>query len=86
MADILVSENIYQEASLASLNKSNKEFALKLYKESYSIASKMQIYSFLYNITCFKYRAVVNRKCWFDISYLRINKTRVIELGSIDIS
>lgn len=86
MIDILVSENIYQEASLASLNESNKEFALKLYKKSNSIASKMQIYSFLHNITYFKYRAVANRKCWFDISCLRINKTRVIELGSIDVS
>lgn len=43
---LLLSKNISYKALLASLNKTNKEFALKLYKNSNSITFKMQIHSF----------------------------------------
>lgn len=45
MRNILIFENMRQEVLSASLNKSNEKFALKLYKNSNSIISKIKIYS-----------------------------------------
>lgn len=41
MADVLNFEKTNQKALSASLNKSNKKFALKLYKDSNIVASKI---------------------------------------------
>lgn len=62
MADIPIAEIISQEAPSVSLDKTNKKYALKLYKDSNAIASRTQVHSFLYNITCFKYEIAINRK------------------------
>lgn len=86
MVDILLFKNMHQKAPSASLNKSDKEFALKLYKDSNSVTFKMQIHSFLHNITYFKYGVAIIQKCWFDFPCPHIDKTKIIELGSIDVS
>lgn len=86
MADLLVSENTHQEAPSVSLSESNKKFALKLNKNSNFVAFKTQIYSFLHNATCFKYRAAASTKWWFNFLHSCIDKTRVTKLGSINIS
>ncbi len=99
LADKSLSENIEQEvpaanvlspvgheALSASLGKTDAEFALALYRDSNAIASKMQVHSSLHNATCFKYRAAVSGKYWFDFLYSCIDKTRVTGLGSIKIS
>lgn len=39
------------------LNKIDKDFAFKLYKNSNAIICKIQIYIVLLNITCFEYGA-----------------------------
>lgn len=41
LIDIFLSKNISHEAPSASLNKNSKEFALKLYKDSNAVASKI---------------------------------------------
>lgn len=86
MPDILIFEVTYYDVSSTNLNEFDKKFALKLFKESNSVASKIQIYCSLYNTTYFKYRATASRKCWFDFFHLHINKIQVIELTSIDLS
>lgn len=86
MVDISASKNTCQEVPSTSVNKSDQEFALTLYDDSNFVASKTQIHSFSYYATCFKCRATVNRKCWFDFPRPHINKTRVTELVSINIS
>lgn len=87
MADILVCENMHPKALSATLNKSDKKFSLlKLYKNSNFIASKTQIYSFLHNATCFKYRVAANKKDWLDFSSFHIDRTRKTEPEFIDIS
>lgn len=86
MSDILVPKDIYQKALSASLNKSNEEFTLKLYKDSNFVVFKTQIHFFSHNVTCFKYGVAISRKCQFNFLRLRIDKIRVIELKSIDIS
>lgn len=40
LVDVLLSENISHKAPLVSLNKTNKEFALKLYKNINTIVFK----------------------------------------------
>lgn len=44
------------------------------------------MHSFLYNATCFKYRAAVIKKCKFGFPCLCITETKVRDLGSIEIS
>lgn len=83
---ILVFENICEKALSASLNKFNKEFPLKLYKENNFVASKTKIYPSLLNATYFIYRAANSGTCCFNFSYLRIDKTRVTELRFINVS
>lgn len=61
-ANILLPKYISHEAPSASLDKTDTEFALTLYKESNTVVSKIQVYSFLYNATCFKYKAAISRK------------------------
>lgn len=68
------------------LNKTDEDFALKLYKDSNAVDSKTQIYFFLHNATCFKYRVAANRKCWFDFLLPCTDQMRVIELSLIDVS
>lgn len=63
MADVSDSEKTSQKASTASLDKTDQEFALKLHKDSNTVASKIQIYFSLHNATCFKFGAAVTRKC-----------------------
>lgn len=63
MADVPMAEIMSQEAPSVSLDKINKKFVLKLYRDSNAIASRTQVHSFLYNITCFKYETTINRKC-----------------------
>ena len=63
MADISDSSKISQKAPLANLDKTDKEFALKLYKDSNIVASKTQIHSSSHNATWFEYRATITRKC-----------------------
>lgn len=84
--NILLSKNIQQEAMSANMNKSDEKFAPKLYKNSNFVASKIQIYFSLQNATYFKFEAAANRKYQFDFSYLCIDKTKIIELKSIDVS
>ncbi len=69
-----------------SLNETDEEFALKLYKDSNAIASKTQVHSFSHNATCFKYKAAISGKCRFDFPRPCIEETRVTELSSIEIS
>lgn len=63
MIDVPIAEIMSQKAPSVSLDKINKKYALKLYKDSNAIASRTQVHSFLYNITCFKYKIAINRKC-----------------------
>lgn len=60
MADILIFKNICQKATSASFNKSDKEFALKLYKNNNFVAFKMQIHSFLHNFKGIKAKIANN--------------------------
>ncbi len=100
LADKLSSKNIEQEVPAAdvvspvyighevlstSLDETDTEFALALYRDSNAVASKTQVYSSLYNATCFKYGAAVSGKCRFDFLRPCIDKTRVTGLGSIEI-
>ncbi len=98
LADKLSSENIEQEVSAAdmlspvsrkapsaSLNETNVEFALALYRDSNAVVSKTQVHSSSHNATYFKYGAAVSGKCWFDFRHPCIDKTRVTGLGSIEI-
>lgn len=62
MANILISKYICQKDLLASLNESDKECILKLYKDNNFVAFKTQIHSSLHNITCFKYIAATSEK------------------------
>lgn len=62
MTNILVFKNMYQKAPSTKLNKSDKEFTLKLYKDSNFVAFKMQIHFSLHNVTCFKYGAIISKK------------------------
>lgn len=43
IADILSTEKIKQKAPSASLNETDEDFALKLYKDSNAVASKIQM-------------------------------------------
>lgn len=45
-----------------SLNKTDKDFALNLYRDSNAIIFKIQTHFFLYNVTRFKYRVAVSKK------------------------
>lgn len=62
LAVVLLSKNISYKGLLASFNKINKEFVLKSYKNSNTVAFKMQIYSFFHNAICFKYSVVISEK------------------------
>ncbi len=99
LADKSLSENIEQEvlavdvlspigheAPSASLDETDAEFALALYRDSNAVASKTQVHSSSHNATCFKYGAAVSGKCRFDFPRPCIDKTRVTGLGSIEIS
>lgn len=66
ITDISLTKEIKQEVLSASLNKTDADFALKLYKDSNAIASKTQIHSSSHNTTCFKYGVAATGKCWFD--------------------
>lgn len=100
LADKLLSENIKQEAPTTnvlslkyisyetpsvSLNKTDTEFALALYKDSNIITFKTQVYFSSYNATCFKYGVTVSGKCRLDFPRPCIDKTRVTGLRSIEI-
>ena len=63
MSDVPIAVKISEKASSVSLDKTDKEFALKLYKDSNVVTSKTQIYSFLYNTTYFKYGTIMIGKC-----------------------
>lgn len=82
---MLLIKEIKQEAWLANLNKTDEDFALKLYKDSNAFISKTQIHFSSHNAICFKYGAAVTKKCQLDFPYPYIDQTRVIELGSIDV-
>lgn len=56
IVDILLFEYIKQEILSANLNKTNDVFILKLYKNSNTVASKLQIYSSLHNKIYLKYK------------------------------
>ncbi len=99
LADKSSSENIEQEVPAAdvllpvgheapstSLDKTDAEFALTLYRDSNAIVSKTQVHSSLHKATCFKYGAAISGKCRFDFPRPCIDKTRVTGLGSIKIS
>ncbi len=86
-ADVLSPEYIGYEAPSASLDKTDTEFALALYKDSNAVASKTQVHSSSHmNATYFKYGAAVSRKYRFDFPHSCIDKTRVTGLGFIEIS
>lgn len=74
-----------QKALSTSPNKSEKEFVLKLYSDNNSNISKMKNDFPLHNATCFKYRAIDNRKCWFHFFNPCINKRRITDLRFINI-
>lgn len=84
-ANVLSSKYISYETPSASLNITDTEFVLALYKDSNIIAFKKQVYSSSYNVTCFKYGVTVSKKCRLDFPHPYIDKTRVIKLGSIEI-
>ncbi len=85
-ADVLSPKYINHKAPLASLDKTDTEFALGLYRDSNAIPSKTQVYFSLHNATCFKYRAATNGKYRFDFPHPCIDRTRATGLGSIEIS
>lgn len=85
IADITLSEDIKFEAPSANLDKTDKNFALKFYKDNNTVVSKIQIHSPLYNTICLKYRAIVTKNYCFDFPHLCINKIRVTELDSINV-
>lgn len=62
ITDILVHEKTSCKALSTSLDKTNKKFALKLYKDNNTIIFKIQIYFFSHNVTCFKYKVAITRK------------------------
>lgn len=69
MTNVLIVEKTSSKALLASWNKTNKKFALKWYIDSNVIASRVQVYSFLYKITCFKYSHFDSKiSIWFFLS------------------
>lgn len=70
---MLLTEEIKQEALSVSLNETDKDFALKLYKDSNAIIFKTQIHFSLHNITCFKYGATVTKKSRFNLPRPYIN-------------
>ena len=86
MEDAFSIKDINQEATSANPNKTDKKFALKLYKNSNVVAFKTQIHSFLHNATSFIYGAAVREKYCFDFSCPCIDKRTITELGLIDIS
>lgn len=63
IADILLIKKIKKQTLSVSLNKIDKDFAFKLYKNSNVVAFKIQIHFFLYNATCFKYKTATIKKC-----------------------
>lgn len=69
----------------ARLNKIDKEFVLKLYKDGNAIAFKTQIHFSLYNVTYFQYRIALIRKYYFDFSCPYNEETKMIELNFINI-
>lgn len=82
---MLLPKYISHKTLSASLNKIDTEFALALYKDSNVVAFIMQIQFSLHNVTCFKYRATVSGKYWFNFLRPCINKTKVTGLSSIKI-
>lgn len=86
IVDVSIGEDINREALSAKLDKTNEEFVLKLYKDSNTITSRIQIYSFLHNATCFKYKVILTGKCQFDFPYPYNEETKVTELSSSNIS
>lgn len=76
MITFLKCDNTNKETRSSSLDKTYKKFALKLYKDSNTIIFKTQIYSSLHNMTCFKYRATITKKCWFEVSHPCIKKSK----------
>lgn len=85
VGDVLLSKYISHKAPSMSLDKTNVKFALVLYKNSNTIVFKTQVHFSLHNVIYFKYGTAVNGKCEFDCLCPCIDKTRVIELGSIEI-
>lgn len=86
MADILMAEKTSQKALSASLDKTDKKFILKLYRDSNAIASRTPVHFFLHNTTYFKYETAMTRKCQFDFSRPCVEEIKGIELGFINIS
>lgn len=86
MADVSDCKETSQEALSMSLDKTDGKFALKLYQDSNSVASKIQIHSSSYNVTCFRYKAVITRKYWFGFPCPCIAETKVTDLGLIKMS
>ncbi len=83
---MLLPEYIVHKALLTSLDKTDAEFALALYKDSNAVASKTQVHSSLHNTTSFKYRVPISKKCRFNLSRPCIIKTRMTGLDFIEIS
>lgn len=82
----LIAKKTSQKFLSASPDRTDKNFVLKLYKNSNAIVFKTQVYFSLYNATCFKYRFAMIRKYQFDFFCFFIEKTKVTGLDSIDIS
>lgn len=64
--DILLTKYIDHEGLSISLNETDVEFALTLYKDSNAIVSKTQVYFSSYNTTFFKYKAATSGKYLFN--------------------
>lgn len=85
IVDILFTKKIKQEVLSASLNNTDEDFALKFYKDSNIVVSKTEIHFSLHNLTCFKYRAVGTKKCWFNFLCPFIDQTKVTKLSLINV-
>lgn len=85
IADILEAEKISEKGPSTTLDEINEEFILKLYRDSNTITFRTLVYFSSYNTTCFKYRANLTTKYWFDYSDLYVKETNIIKLGQIDI-
>ena len=45
----------------------------------------MQLHFFLYNKTCFEYKAIINRKYKFNFCYFYNRKAKIIKISFINI-
>lgn len=54
-----------QETPSTSLDRNNKNFVLKLYRDSTFIITRCQLHSSTHNVTCFKHSATAIEQCQF---------------------